>query len=605
MSFWEKINGPVDLKKLSIKELSEYSDELRRHIIDTSVSCGGHLASNLGVIELTVALHYVFDCPSDKIVWDVGHQCYAHKIITGRRRFFDENTLRKNGGISGFPSPAESNCDCFVSGHSSTSLSVVSGLIKARKIKNESHNIIAVIGDGAFTGGMVYEALNDIGASGEPAIIILNDNDMSISHNVGAINKYFNSLRLSKRYLRLKSDLKKGVSSVPFFGEELHKGLLKVKDGVKSVLIKEKMFEQFGLKYYGPYDGHSIEDLIDIFNAAKNKSTPIILHLITQKGHGYNEAEHNPEKYHGISPPGNKKTLEFSTVVGDTLKEMAMKDGRVIALTAAMASGTGLERFASAFPDRYFDVGIAEQNAVTLSAAMAKEGLKPYFAVYSTFLQRGFDQVIHDVCIQKLPVTFLLDRSGVVGADGVTHQGIFDLSYLSLIPNMTIIAPKDTDELRQVMLWSTSFSSPLAIRYPKSCKQTFTEAEISLGKWQVLKSLKSNVYILAAGSRAVEIAMETEGATVINSLFIKPLDVQLLAKLDREDNVLITVEDNVLNGGFGSLVYLAVNRCKVIRLGHNDEFIFNLSIHDSLKNSGLTTENLQKIIDGILLEKKF
>jgi len=604
MALWEIVNSPLDLKKLSIKELNEYAGELRQHIISTVVACGGHLASNLGVVELTVALHYSFDCPKDKIVWDVGHQCYAHKIITGRRKYFDDNLLRKNDGISGFPIPSESEYDSFISGHASTSLSVLSGFIKSRKIKGESNKTIAVIGDGSFTGGMVYEALNEIGASGEPAIIILNDNDMSISHNVGAVNKYFNSLRLSKNYLRLKSDIKKGVSAIPVFGAELLSGLQKLKDGAKSLLIKEKMFEQLGFKYYGPYDGHNIEDLIEIFSAIKDKSQPVILHLITKKGYGYNEAEHNPEKFHGIAPPSSAVTYEFSKAVGSTLIEMAQKDDRVVAFTAAMASGTGLNIFGEKFPERYFDMGIAEQNAVTVCAAMAKEGLKPYFAVYSTFLQRAFDQVIHDVCIQNLPVTFLLDRSGVVGSDGVTHQGVFDLSYLSLIPNMTIVAPKDDEELRKIMLWSLNYNAPLSIRYPKNCKTRFESAEIYYGKWQILRKEESHVYILASGSRAVDVAMQTNGTTIVNALFIKPLDVDLLSELDKTENVVITVEDNALHGGFGWAVNNCLTKAKLIKFAHSDNFVTSLDISQSLAQSGISFENLQRTIDEISLEKK-
>jgi len=603
MSYWKNINSPSDLKKLSIKELEKYADELREHIISTSISCGGHLASNLGVIELTIALHYVFDCPIDKIVWDVGHQAYVHKIITGRRQFFDDNLLRKNGGITGFPAPNESNCDSFIAGHSSTSLSVVSGFIKARKLQNKNHNIIAVIGDGSFTGGMVYEALNDIGASGQPAIIILNDNDMSISHNVGAVNKYFNSLRLSKNYMRFKSDVKKGLSGIPIFGDEILSGAQKLKDGLKSIVIKEKMFEQFGFKYYGPYDGHNIEDLVTLFELAKTKNKPVILHLITQKGHGYNEAENNPEKYHGISAPCGKKSYEFSVTMGDTLCELAKIDERVIGVTAAMASGTGMERFEKHFPERYIDVGIAEQNAVTMCAAMAKEGLKPYLAIYSTFLQRGFDQIIHDVCIQNLPVTFLIDRAGVVGADGVTHQGVFDLSYLSLIPNMTIVSPKDVNELKQFMHWSLDYNAPLAIRYPKSCSTLYESYKIEFAKWQLLKEEKSNIYLLVTGCRAVDEAMKTTNANVVNCMFIKPLDKEFLSSIDNKNNVIITIEDNILHGGFGWAVSNAISNCRVINIGHKDEFIFDLDISSSLVKSNFNQKNIKQIINDILLEK--
>lgn len=603
MGFWEQINSPYDLKKLSVKELEIYAQELRRHIIDTSVTCGGHLASNLGAIELTIALHYVFDCPQDKLIFDVGHQCYAHKIITGRREFFDKNLLRKNGGITGFPSPQESEYDSFIAGHSSTSLSVLSGFIKARKLKNENYNVIAVIGDGAFTGGMVYEALNDIGASGEPAIVILNDNDMSISRNVGAVSKYLSSLRLNKRYLKLKSDLEKGLSAIPFFGEEIRNGVHVLKDGLKSVIIERKIFEQFGFKYYGPYDGHNIADLIEIFSAAKEKTSPLVIHLITQKGRGLSEAEHNPEKYHGISPENHKKTYSFSATMGETLVSMANENKKIVAVTAAMASGTGLEAFANAHPERYFDVGIAEQNAVTMCAAMAKEGFKPYFAVYSTFLQRGFDQLLNDVAILDLPVTLLIDRAGVVGSDGVTHQGTFDLSYLTLIPNMTVVAPKDTEELKKIMLWSNDFYSPLAIRYPKDCENIYDESEIAYGKWQKLKSGSDKIFVLAAGSRAVNCAMQTQKATVMNCLFVKPLDVEFLKALDDRSVTVITLEDNVLHGGFGSSVKEKLNHAEVISFGYKDRFVTNLSIDGALDDAGLNSGKLQELIDALLLDK--
>ena len=598
MNYWEKINSPSDLKKLSKGELLDYAAAVRQHIIDASLCCGGHLASNLGTVELTIALHYVFDFPTDKLVFDVGHQCYTHKIITGRKKAFENGSLRKNGGISGFPTPAESEYDCFISGHSSNSLSLAAGMAKARQLKGENYNIVALIGDGAFTGGMVYEGLNDIGAAGLPMIIVLNDNKMSIAANVGAVSKYFSSLRLSKRYLRLKANVKKGMSALPLFGEELVEGTSKLKEGVKAVLIGSKMFESLGIKYYGPYDGHNIADMIDIFHAAKCKKKPLIIHLMTNKGRGFARAEHDPEKFHGVSPATGAVACDFGETAGTTLVEMAAADERVTAITAAMPAGTGMYIFAEKYPNRYFDVGIAEQHAVSMAAGMAEEGLKPYFAVYSTFLQRAFDQVLHDVCIRGQNVKFLIDRAGVVGADGVTHQGVFDLSYLTMLPNMTVMTPSCRRELREMMLWSLDFEGPLAIRYPKSCAEEFASAlPIEWGKWEWLQKSPGNIFLIAAGSRMVALARRQKEVNVINARFVKPVDEDLLTFIDKKDNVIISLEDNALLGGFNQLISRQLNYARFYALGHPDEFIFNLDANEAMANSGLGDAALKALID--------
>ena len=601
MAFWEKVNSIKDLKALSIKELGSYAEEVRAHIIDTVENNGGHLASNLGTVELTLALDYVFDVPNDKIVWDVGHQSYTHKIVTGRRDSF--KYLRQSGGISGFPRPSESEADCFIGGHSSTSLSAALGLARARNLSGQNYNVISVIGDGAMTGGRAFEAINDIGVSREKLIIILNDNKMSISRNVGAFSNYLARLRLSRPYAKFKYNLKRGVSALPFFGDKLVKIFEHTRDNLKSLLLSDKLFENLGIKYYGPFDGHNIQNTVELLRQVKNENRPVLIHLVTTKGHGYRKAQTDPEKFHGITPKTDEsptQTYSFSEVFSDKICELAEKDNRVVAVTAAMESGTGLEKYFKKFPNRAFDVAIAEQHAVTMSAGMAKGGLKPYFAVYSSFLQRGFDQIIHDVCIEKLPVTFIIDRAGVVGADGVTHQGIFDLSYLNLMPNMTVFTPKDGDELKDMLEFSLDFNAPLAIRYPKTyVKRHETHTPPKPGKWEILRTISSNKYILAAGNRTIDVAMNIEEANIVNARCVKPLDFSLLDAINLASNQIITLEDNVLSGGFGNAVrnYITSknNHASVECLGH-DGFVDDMNIESSLLGCGITSENIKKLL---------
>lgn len=593
--YWEKVNSPDALKKLAPAELKDYAEEVREHIITTVEKNGGHLSSNLGSVELTIALHYVFNSPADKIVFDVGHQAYTHKIITGRRDRFE--TIRMNGGISGFPRIAESEHDAFTVGHSSTSLSAALGLARARDLSCESYDVVAVIGDGALTGGLSYEAINDIGESGTPMIIVLNDNKMSISKNVGAISKYLARLRLSKRYSRFKSTIKKGVSALPFFGNKLVRVLDRTKDSVKSALLVNKMFENYGIKYYGPFDGHNISEIVSVMKQVRREKRPVLVHLITNKGKGLYEAERDPSRFHGLSSESEKqsKTIGFSAIAGKKLMEMAEKDSRVTAITAAMAAGTGLSEFSERFRERYFDVGIAEEHAVTMAAGLAAGGMKPYFAVYSTFLQRGFDQILHDVCINDLPVTFLIDRAGVNGADGVTHQGVFDLSYLNLMPNMTVYSPADGEQLQSLLEMSLTFSHPLAIRYPKSFVTLYPATRLQ--GWEIVRK-GTGAVILAVGNRMLDIAVSS-GAIVVNAARVKPLDTVFLDSVNRP-GLVITMEDNVKAGGFGEAVLAYLNavgkRCDLVILGHADAFIDNLCVEDSLREAGLTTERVKDII---------
>ena len=593
-----QVHSPSDLKKLNGNELIAYCDALRRFIIDTVQNTGGHLASSLGAVELAAALHYVFDSPTDKILWDVGHQAYAHKIITGRADAFDR--LRTNGGISGFPRMTESEHDAFTMGHSSNSLSVGLGYARARDTRGEHYNVIAVIGDGAFTGGMAFEALNDIGASNAKMIIVLNDNKMSISKNVGAMSQYLSKLRLSKRYSRIKYTVKKGLLGIPLFGRHVYKALDRTKDTVKSLMQTNKMFEQMGIKYYGPIDGHNLTDLVQIFRQVRAEAKPVLLHIVTEKGKGDAGAQSDPSKFHGVSPHGTCKEQAFSEVVSRFLCTAGETDERVVAITAAMADGTGLSEFCKKFPERCYDVGIAEQHAVTLAAGLAAGGCKPYVAVYSSFLQRGFDQILHDVCINRLPVTFLIDRAGAVGPDGLTHQGIYDLGYLSMIPDMTVLAPKDGNELEAMLSWSLTYDKPLAIRYPKGYGSNRPCGEVTYGQWEVCRKANSNVYVLAVGGRALEAAEAVESVNILHAGFVKPLDEARLDSLNRAGNLLITVEDNALYGGFGQAVLAYLNgkglSAEVRTLGYSDAFLDDYAVDHSLQSAGISAEGIRAVI---------
>lgn len=593
------VNSPSDLKKLTHSQLKDYASEVREYIIESVNNKGGHLASNLGTVELSIALHYVFDCPTDKILWDVGHQSYTHKIITGRRDGFAN--LRENGGISGFPKISESEYDAFTMGHASTSLSLGLGLARAREINGEDYKIVSVIGDGAFTGGMAFEAVNDIGASHAKMIIILNDNKMSISKNVGAFSNYLAKLRLSKSYVTLKYNIKKGAQALPFFGDKIYSALDKTKDTVKSLFQTNKMFEALGIKYYGPFDGHNILNIIQILQQVKDEERPVILHMVTDKGRGYLDAENNPSKFHGVAPVASVCENSFGKILSEFLLNNAPINPKIVAITAAMKDGTGLNEFGDKYPERCLDVGIAEQHAVTLAAGLAAGGCKPYFAVYSTFLQRAYDQILHDVCINNLPVTFCIDRAGTIGADGVTHQGLFDLSYLTSIPNMTVCAPKDGQEFYNILEWSKSFNAPLSIRYPKSFEQKFKTCDsIILGKWEVIKTAKSNIYILACGNRMLGLGDKIDNVTLVNARFVKPLDTKYLDTINKKGNLIITLEDNVLKGGFGESVLSYLNtlglKAKINSLGYPDKFIDNYNLDNSFLENGITKKAIEEII---------
>ncbi len=600
----KQIKSPQDLKRLNIDELKEVCDGIRRRIIDVVENNGGHLASNLGTVELTVALHYVFDCPDDKFIFDVGHQAYTHKILTGRDEAFDG--LRKNGGISGFPKPEESEYDAFPTGHASTSLSVALGLAEAAKRMEKNETEVAIIGDGALTGGMAYEALNAIGSEKLPVVIVLNDNNMSISKNVGAMSKYLTRLRISKKYSRMKTEIKRAVSIIPLFGDGALNLLDKGKRFLKRVVLSNKMFEEMGISYYGPFDGHDLGEMIEVFKQVKRKDGPKLVHLITDKGHGLKSATVDPEHSHGISSSDAPIGKDFSCVLGEFLHVAAERDKRITAVTAAMAIGTGLEKFALEHPDKFKDVGIAEEHAVTYCAALAAGGLKPYFAVYSTFLQRGFDQLLHDVGIGGYPVTFCIDRAGAVGADGVTHQGIFDLSYLMPIPGMTIMCPTDGTEFRQMLEFSLGFDRPLALRYPKSYFTERDHAPVVYGKWETIKQSKSNIYILCVGGRALDIAeraFDGGDANIVNARFVKPIDSDFLDSINRKGNIIVTIEDNVRIGGFGMSVldYLTTcgNNVSFRALAHGDVYIDNRDIDEAFVMSGITEENLIKTVKSL------
>ena len=597
------IKTPQDVKRLNISDLGQLCEAVRRRIIDVVENNGGHLASNLGTVELTVALHYVFDCPKDKFIFDVGHQSYTHKILTGRNDAFDG--LRKTGGLSGFPLPEESEYDAFAAGHASTSLSVALGFAEAAARLNKDETAVAVIGDGALTGGMAYEALNAIGSEKLPVLIVLNDNNMSISKNVGAMSKYLTRLRVSKKYLRMKTEIKRAVSIIPLFGDGAISLLDKGKKLLKRIVLSNKMFEEMGISYYGPFDGHNIGELVDVFSQMKGKSGPKLVHVITDKGHGLKSAMSDPEHSHGISSSDAPSGKDFSAILGDFLCEAAERDKTITAVTAAMSIGTGLEKFATSHPDKFKDVGIAEEHAVTYCAALAAGGMKPYFAVYSTFLQRGFDQLIHDVCIGGYPVRLCVDRAGVVGADGVTHQGVFDLSYLLLMPGMTVMCPTDGEEYKAMLDFSLEFNGPLAIRYPKSYKTERAHTPIVYGKWENVTKSSSKTYILCSGGRALDIAESAFGdkVNIINARFAKPLDVDFLKSVNKDGNIIVTVEDNIISGGFGASVREYLDdlgrkaKCSVI--AHGDKFIDERSVDGAFAASGLTKENLIKVVKSL------
>lgn len=580
----DKINKPNDIKRIDPEEYEQLAQEIRQFLIDSISKTGGHLASNLGVVELTMALHIVFDLPTDKLIWDVGHQSYTHKILTGRKNQF--NKLRKYGGMSGFPKRNESNYDAFDTGHSSTSISAGLGYASARNITGEDYHVISVIGDGALTGGMAYEALNNASSLKKNFIIVLNDNSMSISENVGGISRILDDVRSSYSYYDLKEDVKNTLHKLPN-GDALVEKIKKTKSNIKQFIVPGQIFEDMGIQYLGPVDGHNIHKLIKIFNIAKRVDSPVLVHVVTQKGHGYAPAEKNPSRFHGIGPFDIKtgkslsvgKGESYSAVFSRKICDIAKNDRSVVAITAAMPDGTGLDRFKKWFPDRFFDVGIAEEHAVTFSAGLAAGGMKPVFAVYSSFLQRAFDQILHDVCMQQLHVVFAIDRAGLVGSDGETHQGIFDLSFLSVIPNMTIIAPKNGWELENALEFALEhFYGPIAIRYPRGCAYTGLSEyvqPIEYGKSELIHE-GSHICLMAVGNM-METALTTGerlkeyniDATIVNARFVKPIDEDMICDIADEHELLVTLEENVYTGGFGEAVsrYTQMNGLNIRTLG--------------------------------------
>ena len=609
----ETINKPQDLKKLSFDELKLLAAEIRQFLICSVSKTGGHLAPSLGVVELTLAIHKIFNSPVDKIVWDVGHQAYVHKILTGRRKDFV--TLRQFGGISGFPKRSESEYDSFGTGHSSTSISAALGMALARDLIGEKNNILAVIGDGSLTGGQAYEALNHAGNAGANMIVILNDNEMSIAKNVGAMSEYLSKMRTEPKYTKVKQDIEFILRRIPAIGDRIAKTVERLKDSLRYLLVPGELFEELGFTYVGPIDGHNLEVLTEVLAKAKSMQGPILIHVLTCKGKGYKPAECNPGKFHGVGPfciesgevIKNGDMPTYTGIFGDTLVELAKQDSRIVAITAAMREGTGLKKFAAQFPKRFFDVGIAEQNAVTMAAGMATQGLKPVVALYSTFAQRAYDQILHDVCLQKLPVIFALDRAGIVGEDGPTHHGVFDYSFLRHIPNLMIMAPKDENELRHMLYTAFHVNGPVVIRYPRgnglgvSIDQPFQQ--LVIGSAESLK-VGNDIVFLATGAmvepcqRASQL-LEVQGiqAGVVNARFIKPLDEQMIRGLSRDVGIIVTVEDNILAGGFGSAVLEYINEqnfnwVKVLRLGFPDEFIEHGKREKLLAKYKLTAEGI-------------
>lgn len=612
-----RIEKPEDVKALTVRELEQLASELRHFIIDTVSQNGGHLAPNLGTVELTLALYSVFSFPEDKLVWDVGHQAYTHKILTGRRDAF--KTLRKKGGITGFPNRSESVYDAFGVGHASTSISAALGMALARDAKGEKNQVIAVIGDGALTGGESFEALNNAGDLGTKLIVILNDNEMSIDANVGAMSEYLSRIRIAPQYARAKRDMGSLLMSIPHIGDKVYKTASHLKDGVRSVLVPGSLFEEMGFHYIGPIDGHNIALLEEVLTSAKEMEGPVLIHIHTVKGKGYKPAEQAPEKFHGVGcfDPSTGKSAKkagcapsYTSVFSKALIDLAKDRPDILAITAAMPSGTGLKAFGQAYPKRFFDVGIAEEHAMTLAAGMAAAGMHPVIALYSTFAQRAYDQLIHDVCLQNLPVTLCLDRAGLVGEDGPTHHGVFDLSYLRQMPNMCVMAPKDEEELRHMLATAIAIEGPAAVRYPRGAglgvPLTDSLETLPVGKAEVLQE-EGDIAFLAVGTmveKAKEAAaiLKEEGieAAVVNMRFIKPLDTELLGEMARTKRLLITAEENVLAGGFGSAVaeYLADHGIEVplLRFGIPDRFIEQGTRRELLSLCGLQPDEMAERI---------
>ena len=620
MSFLKKIKSPKDLKKLSLKDLRTLNNELRNYTINTVSKTGGHLGASLGVVELTVALHYVFNTPKDKIIWDVGHQTYPHKILTGRRNKI--HTLRKKNGLSGFTKRSESVYDPFGAAHSSTSISANLGVTAARDLLNKSFDVVSVIGDGAISAGMAFEGLNNIGHLNKNSLIILNDNEMSIAQPVGAMSKYLVNLLSSKTYENFRDLIKNFTKKLP---NEVNDFAKKTEGYIKGYLTGNTLFEELGLNYIGPVDGHNLELLIQLFQKYKEKELhgPVFLHLITEKGKGYAPAESSKDKFHGVSSfdiktgiQNKSKDKTYTNVVSDTLIKMGKKDKKVVAITAAMPSGTGLDKFQNIYPERFFDVGIAEQHAVTFAGGLATESIKPFVAIYSTFLQRAYDQVIHDIALQSLPVRFLIDRSGFVGADGATHAGSFDLTYLSCLPNFIVMAPSSGEELKNMINFSLSVNNkPTAIRYPRDLVGEYNEKKpfqkLELGKGKIVKK-GNKIAFLNLGTRLNQV-LETSSlvlkkfkieSTIVDMRFAKPIDTSIIKSLIKNHDILITVEENSIGGFSAQVNHFLINTLerspKVLNFFMKDDFIDQSDINDQYDQSGISPEKIIKKLSSVL-----
>ena len=607
----EKIRKPNDIKKLPADQLPALAEEIREFIIASLSKTGGHLASNLGVVELTIAMHRVFELPKDKLIWDVGHQSYTHKILTGRKEGFD--TLRREGGISGFPKRSESDCDVFDTGHSSTSISAGVGYVRARELKKEDYSVVSIIGDGALTGGMAYEALNNAASLKSNFIIVLNDNEMSITENVGGMSTYLSGLRTASAYTDFKMDVTRALNRIPGIGPGMVDAMRKTKSSIKQIIIPGMLFEDMGITYLGPVDGHNIPQLIKTFQEAKRFEGPILVHVLTQKGRGYEPAMRHPARFHGAGPfdvktglPVGKSNPTYTDVFSTVMRKMGDRRNDVAAITAAMMTGVGLKRFSNMFPDRCFDVGIAEEHAVTFAAALSLGGITPVVAIYSSFLQRAYDQIMHDVCMQNVHVVFAVDRAGLVGYDGETHHGIFDLSYLGTMPNMTILAPKNLWELSDMIKFAVDYNGPVAVRYPRGEAYTGLKefrAPIRPGKSEVIYA-GSKIALLAVGSM-VKMAEEVRkqlkermgiDAALVNARFVKPIDEELLCSLTDDYDLVVTMEENVKDGGFGERV-LSFAEEKELPFGVEivalpDRFIPHGSVSYQMKQVGFTVEDI-------------
>ena len=612
----ELIRKENDIKKLSDEQLDGLADEIRRFLIEKISRTGGHLASNLGAVELTMALHLTLDFPEDKLIWDVGHQSYTHKLLTGRSGGFD--TLRKYGGMSGFPKRKESDCDAFDTGHSSTSISAGLGLVEARELLGQDHTVVSVIGDGSMTGGMVYEALNNASRLKSNFVIVLNDNHMSISENVGGISRYLNGLRTTQTYTEIKKGVEGTLKKIPGKGDRIVSQLRKTKSGIKQLFVPGMFFEDMGITYLGPVDGHDVRKLVKVLNEAKRVDHAVLVHVITEKGKGYRPAEENPSRFHGTGPfdirtgePAEKSATDsYTEVFSKVLTDIARKDDKVVAITAAMADGTGLAAFRKYFPKRFFDVGIAEEHAMTFAAGLAAGGMKPVFAVYSSFLQRAYDQTLHDVCLQDLPVVIAVDRAGLVGSDGETHQGIFDLSFLSSIPNMTVISPKNRWEMADMLRFAVDYPHPVALRYPRGeAYEGMKEfrAPVEYGKSEVLYE-EADIAVIFVGHMAeladrVRTGIRDAGykCSLINARFVKPLDTQLLDRLSRTHRLFVTIEENVVAGGFGGQVLEYASEAKlpvyIRNIGIPDDYVEHGNVEILRREVGL---DCGRIVEQVL-----